>query len=232
MALRFRKSFKLAPGVRMNVSSSGMSWNLGPRGASVSIGKRGTYLNASLPGTGLSSRTRLDRRGAATPSRAAAPMVTMKLTLDLSDEGEMRYLDQAGNEVPAQIIAEARRQQGDKIRQMLETKCGEMNANITALGQLHWDTPDPAAPIAFVPPAFAQTPPPEPEKAVVGFAERLIPGRRKAVDAENSRRRAEYEAQLSQFEKEKSALNRHSSSRHSRAAGNTAFHTRPATSHC
>ena len=132
-------------------------------------------------------------------------MVTMKLTLDLSDEGEMRYLDQAGNELPAQIIAEARRQQGDKIRQMLETKCDEMNANIAALGQLHWDTPDPTAPVAFVPPAFTRTPPSEPEKAVVGFAERLIPGRCQAVDAENSRRRAEYEAQLSQFEQEKSA---------------------------
>lgn len=205
MALRFRKSFKLAPGVRMNVSASGMSWNLGPRGASVSIGKRGTYLNASLPGTGLSSRTRLDRPSGASSSRAPAPMVTMKLTLDLSDEGEMRYLDQAGNEVPAHIIAEARRQQGDKIRQMLETKCDEMNANIAALGQLHWDTPDPTVPVAFVPPAFTRPPPSEPEKAVVGFSERLIPGRRQAVDAENSRRRAEYEAQLSQFEQEKSA---------------------------
>ncbi|MFN3790142.1 DUF4236 domain-containing protein [Massilia sp.] len=29
MGLRFRKSFKLAPGVRLNVGSSGMSWSLG-----------------------------------------------------------------------------------------------------------------------------------------------------------------------------------------------------------
>jgi hypothetical protein len=36
MGLRFRKSFKLPPGVRLNVGSGGMSWSLGPRGASVS----------------------------------------------------------------------------------------------------------------------------------------------------------------------------------------------------
>jgi len=33
MALRFRRSIKLAPGIRMNLSKSGMSWTLGPRGA-------------------------------------------------------------------------------------------------------------------------------------------------------------------------------------------------------
>ncbi|WP_312515831.1 DUF4236 domain-containing protein [Massilia sp.] len=70
MGLRFRKSFKLAPGVRLNVSGSGMSWSLGPRGASVSIGKRGTYFNANIPGTGLSSRTRLD-------APTAAPVVRL-----------------------------------------------------------------------------------------------------------------------------------------------------------
>lgn len=59
MAIRFRKSIKLAPGIRMNLSGSGVSWNLGPRGMSIGIGKRGTYLNAGLPGTCLSMRQAL-----------------------------------------------------------------------------------------------------------------------------------------------------------------------------
>ena len=57
MALRFRKSIKLAPGLRMNLSGSGASWTLGPRGASVGIGQRGTYLNSGIPGTGLLQRS-------------------------------------------------------------------------------------------------------------------------------------------------------------------------------
>ena len=59
MGLRFRRSIKLAPGVRMNFSTSGVSWTLGPRGASIGIGKRGTFLNSGIPGTGFYSRERI-----------------------------------------------------------------------------------------------------------------------------------------------------------------------------
>lgn len=57
MALRFRKSIKLAPGLRWNLSGSGSSCTFGPRGASINVGSRGTLLNAGI-GAGLSSRTR------------------------------------------------------------------------------------------------------------------------------------------------------------------------------
>ena len=61
MGLRFRKSIKILPGVRLNLGKSGLtSLTVGPRGASVSVGKRGTYANVGIPGTGLSCRTRLD----------------------------------------------------------------------------------------------------------------------------------------------------------------------------
>ncbi len=59
MGFRFRKSFKLMPGVRVNLSSKGLSTTVGVRGASVNISKRGTYLNTGIPGTGISSRTRI-----------------------------------------------------------------------------------------------------------------------------------------------------------------------------
>lgn len=61
MALRFRKRLRIAPGVTLNLSRSGISTTLGPRGASVNVGKRGTYLNAGLPGTGIRLRERLDK---------------------------------------------------------------------------------------------------------------------------------------------------------------------------
>lgn len=59
MSFRFRKSFRIAPGVHINVSTSGLSTTLGPRGMSVSTGRRGTFLNAGFPGTGVSTRGRL-----------------------------------------------------------------------------------------------------------------------------------------------------------------------------
>lgn len=59
MALRFNKRLKIAPGVKLNISKSGISTTIGPKGASVNVGKKGTHLNAGIPGTGLSSRTKL-----------------------------------------------------------------------------------------------------------------------------------------------------------------------------
>jgi hypothetical protein len=55
MGLRFRRSIKIAPGVRLNVSKSGVSTTIGPRGAKVTIGgKGGTRTTVGIPGTGLS----------------------------------------------------------------------------------------------------------------------------------------------------------------------------------
>lgn len=77
MALRFRKRIRVAPGVRINLSSKGISSaTIGPRGASVNIGKRGTYLNAGIPGTGIYARERISspgKKASRTPRTDAAP---------------------------------------------------------------------------------------------------------------------------------------------------------------
>lgn len=54
MGLRFRRSVKLMPGVRVNFSGSGASLSLGGRGATVNLSSRGTRTTVGLPGTGLS----------------------------------------------------------------------------------------------------------------------------------------------------------------------------------
>ena len=60
MALRFNKRIKIAPGIKINVGSKGItSTTIGGRGASINVGKKGSHLNAGVPGTGLSSRTKL-----------------------------------------------------------------------------------------------------------------------------------------------------------------------------
>lgn len=52
--MRFRKSIKVMPGVRLNVSGSGVSTSIGGRGATVNVSKRGVRSTLSVPGTGLS----------------------------------------------------------------------------------------------------------------------------------------------------------------------------------
>ena len=59
MGLRFRKSFKIAKGIRINISKGGISTSLGRKGLSLNVGTRGVYSNVGIPGTGVSSRTKL-----------------------------------------------------------------------------------------------------------------------------------------------------------------------------
>jgi hypothetical protein len=54
MGFRFRRSIKILPGVRLNVSKSGVSTSIGTRGATVNISKRGTRTTVGIPGTGIS----------------------------------------------------------------------------------------------------------------------------------------------------------------------------------
>lgn len=57
MGFRFRRSVRLAPGVRLNFSKSGVSTSVGGRGATVNLSKHGTRTTVGLPGTGLSYST-------------------------------------------------------------------------------------------------------------------------------------------------------------------------------
>jgi hypothetical protein len=66
MGLRFSRSIRIAPGVRLNLSRSGLSLSVGARGASVNVGRRGVRTTVGMPGTGLSySETVSRERGCA-----------------------------------------------------------------------------------------------------------------------------------------------------------------------
>lgn len=54
MPVRFRRTFTLFPGVRVNVSKGGMSITVGRKGFHLNFSKRGVRQTTSLPGSGLS----------------------------------------------------------------------------------------------------------------------------------------------------------------------------------
>jgi len=74
MATRFRRTLKLAPGLRLNVGKRGLSLSAGTRGAKVTFGgKGGTRTTIGLPGTGLSHTTVHSKAKAHT---SAAPILS------------------------------------------------------------------------------------------------------------------------------------------------------------
>ena len=54
MGFRFRKSTKLLPGVRLNLSKSGVSASVGRPCATINVSERGTRGTIGIPGTGMS----------------------------------------------------------------------------------------------------------------------------------------------------------------------------------
>lgn len=79
MGWRYRRSYKILPGLRMNVGSRGVtSFSLGGRGVTGNMSKRGAKTTYSLPGTGLSYQTRH------ASSNAIRPAISRGVTAPLS----------------------------------------------------------------------------------------------------------------------------------------------------
>jgi len=69
MGIRFRRSVKILPGVRLNLSRSGVGISAGVRGLHVGLDAKGRkYASAGIPGAGLSSRQYLRRSTATAPA--------------------------------------------------------------------------------------------------------------------------------------------------------------------
>jgi hypothetical protein len=59
MGFRFRKSIKILPGIRINLSKSGVSTSIGRPGATINFSDRGTRTTVGIPGTGISYSERV-----------------------------------------------------------------------------------------------------------------------------------------------------------------------------
>lgn len=134
MGVRFHKSVSLGKGARINFSKSGPSLSVGHRGASLNFSKRGTYSTFGIPGTGLSTHTKIggskrshksassyrSSSARSTASRAISPARqqaidmlrphtepdgTIPLKVDLNDNGEVTYtLEDTGEQITDKTV--------------------------------------------------------------------------------------------------------------------------------
>lgn len=200
MALRFRKSFKLAPGIRMNVSGSGASWTLGPRGANVGIGKRGTYLNTGIPGTGLYAREKISAPRATQKSSPSPETTSFSISISISDDGTIRFTDKQGNGIAEHLITAAKMQQGDAIRNLIQQKCDEINDELESVGNLHLFTPSPLKILTYTPRVYEIEKPQQPTVKPIGLICRLFKSQRDRAEAEHQKGVLKYQNQLSEWE--------------------------------
>jgi hypothetical protein len=200
MGVRFRRSIKLAPGFRLNFSGSGASLTVGSRGASMNFGSRGTFVNTGVPGTGFYSRSRLGETPSS-PSRQTGK-VNVQASVRVEDDGTVTFLDSNGQPLSDYLKNIAKRQQGAKIRELLEQMSSSINAETEALGRIHCHTPKPDDTPQYTPLQFGQPEPECPALKGVGFIARLL-GKRNKIEAEEAEARRRYDNSLARWRSEK-----------------------------
>lgn len=205
MGFRFRKSFKIAPGVRLNVGKRGLGMSVGPRGSSVSISSRGVYGNVGIPGTGLSYRGRLDGPGARRPARSqgVSQVIPDSAVIALQDDGRVEIRDANGNPLPPRIAKLARQTNGAQIQTWLEEQCDQWNKGIEEILNLHLQTPPPTKRIVFTPTPMPRPEPTPPTLREHGLLSRIFRSWREAIDRENGERQAAYTSELANWKVER-----------------------------
>lgn len=198
------------PGVRLNVSGSGLGLSLGPRGASVSVGRNGVYSNFGLPGTGLSHRTKLSgnsktRASSSAGSRHAAPELVNPISTIVGDDGKLIFRDGAGTELNSAQSKMFLSQNADKVGPFLESTAASMNEDLETCLSIHKHTTPPGRRIPF-PTEFDTSHQPRPTvPKKVGLIDRLL-RRRQAIEASNQEREEAYRAALADWDAEREAF--------------------------
>jgi hypothetical protein len=200
VAIRFRRSLKLAPGLRLNFSGSGVSFSAGPRGASVSFGSRGTFLNTGIPGTGLYSRSRLDGAPAHPANRPGK--VNVGATIKVEDDGTVVFLDENEQPLSDYLVNLAKRQYGSQIREMLEKACTRINEETDAIARIHRHTPSPNETPQYQAKAFEEEQPTQPALKAVGMLDRLL-AKREKIEQQNVDAVQRYEEALAHWKASK-----------------------------
>jgi hypothetical protein len=98
MGLLFRRSVKILPGVRLNLSRSGLGVSAGVRGLRVGVDAKGRkYTSAGIPGTGISTRHYIGRTSAISQpadsgNRAIGSFCVLVLVLTAAAAGALLLL--------------------------------------------------------------------------------------------------------------------------------------------
>lgn len=209
--MRFRRRITLAPGVRLNVSGSGLSLSVGPRGASMTFGPRGTFLNTGIPGTGLYSRQKIggSSRSYRRDPEPADQIVNVKAALSLEEDGSWTVRDTEGNLLEPALRHALVTQNKTLLIDSLEQLCEQANSKTDGISQLHWAVPDPTKPPTFDRQPFPEPPPTKPQPPTLraySLLDRLFRSRREAVDSVNAAFRHGYEEALKTWKQEVARL--------------------------
>jgi hypothetical protein len=153
MAFRFQRRIKIAPGIRLNVSKRGVGLSAGPRGATMSVGRSGVYGNVGVPGTGLSFREKLNKKGS-TESSGGAQGGQGNINISIDDDGQVTLLYHTGEPLSARETTTVRKQADVEIRAFMEEFCERRNGMLRSITTFHHRIPKPTDKPEYTPSLF------------------------------------------------------------------------------
>lgn len=234
MAFRFAKSVKIAPGLKVNFGKRGVSLSAGVKGASVRVGSQGTYSNVSIPGTGISYRSRIDGSPRAKGARRQQQRIDrqlqrleeemrrqealseIKLTLD-KESGTIQIQNTFGEPLSQGDLKFLWNQKGSEILEWLKLQAEEINGDVELLVKIHEDTPSPDSEPDYQIIPFGDKPPSEPkppeERAKpeleilpsLSFLARLFKRKREAHAERQQQLQDEHNRQIRAWEEQRKA---------------------------
>ncbi len=140
--MRFRKSIRLAKGLRLNLSKSGLSLTAGVRGASLNFGPRGTYMNTGIPGTGLYNRKRID--SGLPRSKPAKEKIYIDVNIKIDDTGQPIIKDHYGDPILDEALLRKIKKTPEykqKLEELVSGKKREVENNTSAFIHIFKFTP-------------------------------------------------------------------------------------------
>jgi hypothetical protein len=128
------------------------------------------------------------------------------VTISVEDDGTLTFRDSDGRPLSEAMIGEAKKQQGDAIKGLIERACEGVNSQVAALGELHHDTPFPTTPPTYRVTAFDVPKPRAPAPKVPGFFAGLFKSKRDRIDEENERAEMRHEKEVADWERQKATF--------------------------
>lgn len=194
MAYRLRKRIKIAPGIYLNASASGLSASVGLPGANLSFGSRGTYLNTKVPGLPLYQRQQLTggSRSSARPKRVSQVdmdrseyLAAPPATAEIGPDGTIILKDASGIRLDDRQHSLAWKYGGELIMLQVGTEVEARRRQLRELEELHMKIPPPDRQTTLRLEAFSEPAPMQPIRRKYHWFLKLFPFHRRNVDAIN-----------------------------------------------
>lgn len=203
MGIRFRRRIRLAPGLHLNLSGSGVSLSAGLRGASLTVGRDGVWANVGIPGSGIYQRERIFKPASASsirPRSDSAPTLDFDPILVIEPDGSLTLTHPDGTPLPTSTLTQLRKSYPGFFRDAMAAHVESYRAHIARITDIHLDTPAPdRGPI--LPRRHFTTPPPvRPALPEPGAFDRLLPWRARRLAAKNRAKSREHTEAMQAWE--------------------------------